>query len=69
MKNRKDLIKGLLNYEDVKFVKDIAGNTPLTYALAIKNYEIINLLLEFIRDKEDLIEIVNPRELSNILKL
>jgi ankyrin repeat protein len=64
MKNRKDLIKELLNYEDVKFVKDIAGNTPLTYALYFKNFEIINQLLEYIHDKPDLISLITPIELS-----
>ena len=54
-------MKQLLNCEKVKFIKDFTHNTPLTHALAIKNYEIINLLIEFIHNRHDLIAIVDAK--------
>jgi ankyrin repeat protein len=69
LKKKADLIKNLLTYENVKYIKDFTGNTPLSHALKIKNYEIINLLFEFIQDKPHYIELINSKELCKIIKL
>jgi hypothetical protein len=31
----------------MKYITDIFGNNPLTYALKRKNFEVLNILLEF----------------------
>jgi ankyrin repeat protein len=64
LEKKTKLVKQLLNCENVKFIKDFTGNTPLTHALAIKNYEIINLLLEFINNRPELTTIVDSKELT-----
>jgi hypothetical protein len=42
----------------MKYVTDIYGNNPLTYALKRKNFEILNILLEFF--------ILNPDYINNL---
>ena len=64
MEKKTKLVKQLLNCENVKFIKDFTGNTPLTHALAIKNYEIINLLLELIINRPELLAMVDSNDLT-----
>jgi hypothetical protein len=42
-----DLIIAAIEDSNMKYVTDIYGNNPLTYALKRKNYEVLNILLEF----------------------
>jgi len=64
LEKKTKLVKQLLNCENVKFIKDFTGNTPLTHALAIKNYEIINLLLELIINRPELLAMVDSNDLT-----
>ena len=46
-------------------MRDKSGNTPLNYALTKKNFEAINLMLEFICKKPELINtMINQNELT-----
>ena len=64
-KNNTKLIREVFQFDDIKFVRDISGNTPLNYALAKKNFEAINLMLEFICKKPELINtMINQNELT-----
>jgi len=53
-----DLIISVIKDSNMKYVTDIYGNNPLTYALKRKNYEVLNILLEFF--------IQNPAYIKNL---
>ena len=43
----KDLIIKAIEDFNIKYITDIYGNNPLIYALKTKNFEILNILLDF----------------------
>jgi len=42
-----DLIREAIKDSDMKYITDIYGNNPLKYALKRKNFEVLNILMEF----------------------
>ena len=42
-----DLITEAIEDHNMKYITDIYGNNPLTYALKRKNFEVLNILMEF----------------------
>jgi len=53
----------------MKYITDIYGNNPLTYALKRKNFEVLNILLEFFIQNPAYIKSLRFIEFSALLKL
>jgi ankyrin repeat protein len=53
----------------MKYVTDIYGNNPLMYALKRKNYEVLNILLDFFIKNPEFIKSLRFIEFIALLEL
>ena len=62
-------IEEVLKQKNIKFLRDQSGNNPLSYAILIRSYESMNLLIKYmIFDNPQSISKMKSQELINLYK-
>ena len=64
-----DLITEAIEDHNMKYITDIYGNNPLTYALKRKNFEVLNILMEFFIQNPAYIKSLKFIEFTALLNL
>ena len=52
MKNETDLIEEALKLDEIKYVRDIFGYSPLMYTMKCKNFKGMNLIIDYMINKK-----------------